>query len=75
MYIYVYIHTHTQFVNKRRELDDKCKQECETLKACIAYTYQPSEGKCFLKSGIDGVGGADCGEADTCWFWGEVKKS
>jgi len=64
-----------QFINKQQELGDQCHKECEKVAACVAYTYHPSEGKCFLKSGVDGVGGADCGDSDACWFWGEVKKS
>ena len=40
----------------------------------MAYTYHPSEATCFLKSAVDGVGGEDCGTANSCWFYGELER-
>lgn len=62
-------------INKEPALKAECLKACEANTLCAAYTYHPSEARCFLKSGIDGVGGETCGTDPSCWFWGEVTKN
>jgi len=57
-------------VNKS-ELEFHCRAKCEANHACLAFTYKPSEGVCYLKSKMNPVRGTDCKEE--CWFFGVVK--
>lgn len=61
-------------LNKVDALKALCVEACTANEKCVAYTYHPSQGTCFLKSAIDGVGGEDCGTGPECWFWGEVER-
>lgn len=54
-------------VNKS-ELEFHCRSKCEANHACLAFTYKPSEGVCYLKSKMNPVRGTDCKE--DCWFFG-----
>mmetsp|Transcript_29949 Transcript_29949/g.58532 ORF Transcript_29949/g.58532 Transcript_29949/m.58532 type:complete len:187 (-) Transcript_29949:258-818(-) len=56
--------------NNKKALGEKCFRACVQTNKCEGYTYHPVEGKCFLKSSIDGIGGNLCGSSNTCWFWG-----
>ena len=60
--------------NKVEALKESCVKACKDNEKCVAYTYHPSQATCFLKSGIDGVGGEDCGTGPDCWFWGEMER-
>lgn len=56
-------------VNKS-ELEFHCRAKCEADKKCVAFTYKPSEGVCYLKSKMNPVRGTDCEEG--CWFFGAM---
>jgi len=52
------------------KLEFHCKSECESHHLCVAYTYKPSMGACYLKSKLNPVRGTDC--TKDCWFFGVV---
>jgi len=56
--------------NDKKALGAKCFRACVGTKHCQGYTYHPVDGKCYLKSRIQGIGGNICGNHNDCWFWG-----
>mmetsp|Transcript_35950 Transcript_35950/g.84153 ORF Transcript_35950/g.84153 Transcript_35950/m.84153 type:complete len:197 (+) Transcript_35950:229-819(+) len=58
--------------NEKKALGAKCFRACVGTKHCEGYTYHPVDGKCYLKSSIQGIGGNLCGNHNDCWFWGRA---
>mmetsp|Transcript_35951 Transcript_35951/g.84155 ORF Transcript_35951/g.84155 Transcript_35951/m.84155 type:complete len:271 (+) Transcript_35951:229-1041(+) len=65
-------HPNAQLKNEKKALGAKCFRACVGTKHCEGYTYHPVDGKCYLKSSIQGIGGNLCGNHNDCWFWGRA---
>jgi len=53
----------------KKELGHACKQACSHHQACRGYTFNPSQGVCYLKTLNTPTGGFEC--AKDCWYWGK----
>lgn len=60
-----------KFVHERKLLAHHCAKACERYTECVAFTYLPSRGACYLKSVAAPARGVDC-EKD-CWHYGIVE--
>jgi len=63
---------HGQYIQKPEELAAACEASCRLYTECVAFTYLPLRGVCYLKTVSYPVRGQEC-EHD-CWFFGVVKE-
>lgn len=53
----------------KKDLGHACKKACGKHAACRGYTFNPSQGVCYLKTVNAPTGGFECSQ--DCWYWGK----
>jgi len=53
----------------KKQLGRACRSACAEHAACRGYTFNPSQGVCYLKTTKTPSGGFEC--THKCWYWGE----
>ena len=53
----------------KKQLGRACRSACAEHAACRGYTFNPSQGVCYLKTTKTPRGGFEC--THKCWYWGE----
>jgi hypothetical protein len=58
-----------KYKGDKKKLGHACKEACGQHEACRGYTFNPSQGVCYLKTMDAPSGGFECDH--DCWYWGK----